>query len=118
MTELDILFASFEPKKPVVRKAAAPISPLAKLQKHLDALSKSLGEPRIDLSNATTKAPMKTQRAQIVKFDPDTRRAITRNDPLADENLGTTSARAIRKAEDEVDLYSGFTSRSRITGEH
>ena len=110
--ELDRLFAEFEPRKPVVRKAA-PISPLAKLQASLDALT-GTGANRCDLSKSVKKFAAKPKRVRIVKFDPVTKRAMTRTDPLADENLGTTTARAIRKSEDEVDLYQGFVSKGQI----
>ena len=117
-SELDKIFGT---QSPNVNKAAkpkkSPAQVMAELQKNLDILAKSVGEPRVDLSKPVVKSIAKGRRVRIVKFDPITKRAMTRTDPLGDENLGTTTARAVRKCEDDVDLYGGFVSKGQITGE-
>ena len=112
MNELDRIFTDALHVKNAPAKKAAPIDPLIRLQKALDELT-GTGVNRCDLSKPVVKSTAK-RRVRIVKFDPITRRAMTRTDPLGDENLGTTTARAVRKCEDDVDLYQGFVSKSQI----
>ena len=116
--ELDRLFGEIE--RPAIRKAVkpkkSPAQVVAELQKSLDILTKSVGADRIEIP--AKKSAANSRRVQIVKFDPVTKRALTRTDPLGDENLGTTTARAIRKNEDDVVLYSGFVSKGQIDKVH
>jgi len=117
MSTLDEIFADVLHIKPTPVKKSPPISPLVKLQKALDELT-GMGPDRCDLSKPVVKSSAKSRRVRIVKFDPITKRAMTRTDPLGEESLGTTTARAIRKSEDDIALYDGFVSRGQITGEH
>ena len=116
MNVLDKIFADALHIKNTPAKKAAPIDPLVKLQKALDQLT-GMGPDRCDLSKPVVKSSTRNRRVRIVKFDPVTKRAMTRTDPLGDENLGTTTARAIRKSEDDLELYGGFVSRGQITGD-
>lgn len=117
-SELDEIFGT---QSPSVNKAAkpkkSPAQVVAELQKNLNILAKSFGATPVDLSKPVVKSTANSRRVRIVKFDPVTKRAMTRTDPLADENLGTTTARAVRKSEDDVDLYGGFVSKGQITGD-
>ena len=117
--ELDRLFAEFQPRKPVVKKAA-PISPLAKLQASLDALT-GTGANRCDLSKVDARSPVR-RKVMVVKAT-EARDWVFHNQ-TGDESLGTRTARqsggnsGIAKAESQVDVAPGFSSMSRLTGKY
>jgi len=103
------------------RRAAAPVDPLAKLQKALDELT-GTGADRCDLSKAATKAPAR----KTVVMKQTARRDHAFISATGDEGLGTRSHREIAggnnitKAarEDSIVLHGGFASRADLTGKH
>lgn len=116
----EILNNALGVKSPAVKKAA-PIDPLAKLQKQLDLLT-GTGADRCDLSKAATKAPAR----KTVVMKQTAKRDYAFHAATNDESFGTRSARAIGKgdniskaaAEDAVDIAPSFTSLSRLTGKY
>ena len=105
--------------RPASKKPAAPIDPLVKLQKALDALT-GTGAERCDLSKAATKTPAR----KTVVMKETEKRDYAFHKATRDESFGTRSHREIAggnniaKAarEDAIVLHGGFTSRADLTG--
>ena len=124
MNMLDEIFADvLHIKKPPVKKAA-PIAPLAKLQKALDQLT-GTGPDRCDLSKVDTHRHAPARRKVMVVKATERRDRIF-HDQTGDESLATCSSREFGKgnriakadAEDSIVLHGGFVSKGQITGEH
>ncbi len=127
MTTLDEVFADvLHVKKPAVRKAAPPISPLAELQKSLDRLT-GMGANRVDLSKPVVKSSAKSRRVRKTEILKQTeKRDYAFHSATGDESFATRSSREIGKGdniikaaeEDSIVLHGSLVSKGQITGEH